>query len=127
MAVAVRETITDVDRVATAVLDSYAERGETALESQLVEFLDLPSKLGSIRTVTADSERVVEIVLDADMEAGALTPGIWRVHGRGWDVRVLVALDRIGQAHPELRGVPCLLQPYWFTDEGISFGACEIP
>jgi len=127
MAVAVRETITDVDRVATAVLDSYTERGEPALESQLVEFLDLPSNLGSIRTVTAEGERTVEIVLDAEMEAAALTPGIWRVSGRGWAVRVLVALDRIGHAHPELRGVPCLLQPYWITDEGVGFGACEIP
>lgn len=127
MAVAVRETITDVDRVATAVLDSYAERGESALESQLVEFLDLPSNLGSIRTVTAEGARTVEIVLDAEMEAAALTPGIWRVNGRGWEVRVLVALDRIGHAHPELRSVPCVLQPFWFTDEGVSFGACEIP
>ena len=127
MAVAVRETISDVDRVAAAVLDSHALRGEPALESQLVEFLDLPSDLGSIRTVTLAEERMVEIVLDADMAAEALTPGIWRIAGRGWQVRVLVALDRIGRAHPELRGVPCRLQPDWFLNDGVSFGALEIP
>ncbi len=127
MAVAVRETISDVDRVAAAVLDAHALRGDSALESQLVEFLDLPSNLGSIRTVTVAGDRVIEIVLDADMEAAALTPGIWRIAGRGWDVRVLVALDRIGRAHPELRGVPCRLQPYWFSAEGVDFGGFEIP
>lgn len=127
MAVAVRETISDVDRVAAAVLDAHALHGDSALESQLVEFLDLPSDLGSIRTVTMAGDRVIEIVLDADMEAAALTPGIWRIAGRGWDVRVLVALDRIGRAHPELRGVPCRLQPYWFSADGVDFGGFEIP
>jgi hypothetical protein len=127
MAVAVRETISDVDRVAAAVLDTHALRGDSALESQLVEFLDLPSNLGSIRTVTVAGDRVIEIVLDADMEAAALTLGIWRLAGRGWDVRVLVALDRIGRAHPELRGVPCRLQPYWFSADGVDFGGFEIP
>ena len=127
MAVAVRETTSDVDRVAAAVLDSHVLRGEPALESQLVELLDLPSDLGSIRTVTVTEERVVEVVLDADMAAEALIPGIWKIAGRGWQVRVLVALDRIGQAHPELRGVPCRLQPYWFTADEVNFGPFEIP
>lgn len=127
MAVAIHESPTDVDRVTAAVLEVYTRRREVAAEMPLAELLDVPSGLGSLRAVVSDSERSVEIVLDAGYDAAAVVPGLWALAGKGWRPIVLIALEHVGEAHGELRGAPCRLQPWWVVDDRIVFGGFEKP
>lgn len=125
MAVAIQEQITDVDRVAAAVLDVYAKRQELGTEMPLIEILDVPVGVGALRVVSCAREQVAEIVLDADVDAAGLAPAVWALRAKGWHVVILVALDRIGVAHGELRGTPCRLQPWWLADSEVVFGSSE--
>lgn len=127
MAVAVQDTLTEVDRVTAATVDAYARRSDIATEMPLAELLDVPRSVGSIRSVVAKSERRVEVVLDAEFDATALAPGLWALAADGWQPVVLIALDRIGAAHVELRGTPCLLQAWWFDGDQVAFGGFETP
>lgn len=127
MAVAVQETLTEVDRVAAATVDVYARRRDAATEMPLAELLDVPKNVGSLRAVVAKADRRVEIVLDADFEAASLAPGLWALAAHGWRPIVLIALDRIGTAHAELRGTPCRLQAWWQDEGEIVFGGFETP
>jgi hypothetical protein len=126
MAVAVRESmVTDVDRVTAATLDVYARRRELATEMPLAELLSVPSDLGALRAVAGASDRTVEIVLDAEVEAAAIAPSAWALAAKGFQPVVLVALGRIGEAHEGLRGTPCRLQSWWSNGDDIVFGAFE--
>ncbi len=126
MAVAVRESmVTDVDRVTAATLDVYMKRRDLATEMPLAEILSVPSDLGALRAVVGASDRTVEIVLDAEVEAAAVAPSAWALAAKGFQPIVLVALDRIGEAHDGLRGTPCRLQPWWPSGDNIVFGAFE--
>lgn len=126
MAVAVRESaITDVDRVTGATLDVYARRCDLATELPLAELLSVPSDLGALRAVVGASDRTVEIVLDSDIDAAAVAPIAWALDAQGFSTVVLVALDRLGEAHSGLRGAPCSLQGWWATETGVAFGAFE--
>ena len=127
MAVAVRESmVTDVDRVTAATLDVYAKRRDLATEMPLAEILSVPSDLGALRAVVGASDRTVEIVLDAEVEAAAVAPSAWALAAKGFQPIVLVALDRIGEAHEGLRGTPCRLQPWWPSGDNVVFGAFEL-
>ncbi len=126
MAVAVRESmVTDVDRVTAATLDVYARRRDLATEMPLAELLSVPSDLGALRAVVGATDRTVEIVLDAEVEAAAIAPSAWALAAKGLQPVVLVALDRIGEAHEGLRGTPCRLQSWWSNGDAIVFGAFE--
>ena len=126
MAVAVRESmVTDVDRVTAATLDVYMKRRDLATEMPLAEILSVPSDLGALRAVVGASDRTVEIVLDAEVEAAAVAPSAWALAAKGFQPIVLVALDRIGEAHDGLRGTPCRLQPWWPNGDNVVFGAFE--
>jgi hypothetical protein len=127
MAVAVHDTLTEVDRVAAATVDVYTRRRDPVTQMPLAELLDIPKSVGSLRAVVAVTERLVEIALDADFDAASLTPGLWALASRGWQPIVLIALDRIGSAHVELRGTPCRLQAWWLLDDQVVFGGFEIP
>ena len=127
MAVAVHETLTEVDRVTAATVEAYTRRHDSASEMPLAELLDVPEGLGSLRAVVVESERSVEIVLDAEVDGAALAPGLWGLSAKGWQPVVLIALDRIGEAHVELRGAPCRLQPWWLHDDEVVFGGFETP
>ena len=128
MAVAVREsTITDVDRVMAAALDVYARRCDLATEMPLAELLSVPSDLGTVRAVVGGADRIVEIVLDSDVDAGALASATWALATKGFSTVVLVSLDRLGQAHEGLRGTPCRLQGWWTFEGEVVFGAFETP
>lgn len=127
MAVAVHDTLTEVDRVTAATLDVYARRRDLATEMPLAELLDVPKGLGSLRAVVASSERAIEVVVDAGIDAGSLAPGLWALSAEGWQSVVLVALDRIGEAHTELRGTPCRLQAWWIVGDEVVFGGFETP
>ena len=127
MAVAVHDTLTEVDRVTAATLDVYARRRDLATEMPLAELLDVPKNLGSLRAVVASTERVIEVVVDTGIDAGSLAPGLWALAAEGWQPVVLVALDRIGEAHTELRGTPCRLQAWWIVEDEVVFGGFETP
>lgn len=127
MAVAVQDTLTEVDRVAAATVDVYTRRRDAAAEMPLAELLDVPKSVGSMRAVVAKRDRRVEIVLDADVDASSLASGLWALEANGWQPFVLVALDRIGAAHTELRGTPCRLQAWWVDEGEVVFGGFETP
>jgi hypothetical protein len=127
MAVAVHDTLTEVDRVTAATLDVYARRRDLATEMPLAELLDVPKSLGSLRAVVASTERAIEVVVDTGIDAGSLAPGLWALAAEGWQPVVLIALDRIGEAHTELRGTPCRLQAWWVVEDEVVFGGFEIP
>ncbi len=127
MAVAVHETLTDVDRVAAATLEVYARRRDLATEMPLAELLDVSKGVGSLRAVVSSADRVIEIVLDSGVEIASLAPGLWALAEKGWQPVVLIALDRIGEAHGELRGTPCRLQAWWLIDDTVVFGGFEQP
>ena len=117
--------ITDVDRVTAATLDVYNRRRELATEMPLAELLSVPSDLGALRAVVGANDRTVEIVLDAEVEAAAVAPSTWALAAKGFQPIVLVALDRIGEAHGGLRGTPCRLQSWWPSGDEVVFGGFE--
>jgi len=126
MAVAVRESaITDVDRVTAATLDVYARRCDLATELPLAELLSVPSDLGALRAVVGATDRIVEVVLDSEIDVAAVAPAAWALTAKGFSIVVLVSLDRLGEAHEGLRGAPCSIQGWWATEAGIVFGAFE--
>jgi hypothetical protein len=127
MAVAVHDTLTEVDQVAAATLEVYAKRRDLATEMPLAELLDVPKAIGSLRAVVSSADRAIEVVLDAGVEAASLAPGLWALAAKGWQPVVLIALDQIGEAHGELRGIPCRLQAWWTVDETVVFGGFETP
>jgi len=127
MAVAVHETLTEVDRVTAATLEVYARRRDLATEMPLAELLDVPKGVGSLRAVVAKAEHTIEVVVDDGVDAASLAAGLWALAADGWQAVVLVALDRIGQAHVELRGTPCRLQAWWMMGDDVVFGGFETP
>jgi hypothetical protein len=126
MAVAVQESaITDVDRVAAATLEIYAQRHDLATEMPLAELLSVPSNLGTLRAIVGATHRTVEIVLDAEVDAAAAAPAVWTLFAKGFQPIVLISLDRSGEAHDGLRGTPCRIQAWWSRDDAVVFGAFE--
>lgn len=127
MAVAVAEPGTSVDYVTGAVVANYRARMEPAAEVTLAELLDAPKAVGALRAVHARTARVVEVVLDSESPVHALAEVAWRLEMDGTRTVVLVSLDRLGEAHGELRGTPCVLQGWWFEDDDVHFTGFETP
>lgn len=71
--------------------------------------------------VCADS---TEIIVDGPLDALLASVAKLAV---GSEVVVLVEAARMGDAHHTLRGIECVLQPWWRTDGTVSFGAVELP
>ena len=125
MAVAVQESRTSVDFVTEAVLTVHRGHVDDATEVSLAELLDTPVEAGAVRAVVAERSRSVEVVLDAETELGILSEVAWALDERGWMLNVIVALDRLGEAHTELRGSPCTLQGWWFDEDAVRFTGFE--
>ncbi len=121
MAVAVQEPTTSVDFVAETVLDVYRCHVEEATQMSLAEFIESPRSVGALRAIVASESRTVEVVLDEDSPVHTLCDVAWIIAGRGWSLNVLVRLDRLGDAHTELRGTPCTLQGWWLDDDTVRF------
>ncbi|MEE8485279.1 MAG: hypothetical protein V3S38_01820 [Acidimicrobiia bacterium] len=127
MAVAVQEPITSVDLVTEAVLGVYRSRIEDATEMTLAEVLGTPDPAGAVRAVVASKERIVEVVLDDESHPDALANVAWMLDDRSWRLNVIVALERLGEAHTALRGTPSTLQGWWYHDDGVRFAGYERP
>lgn len=127
MAVAVQEPRTSIDFVTEAVLVSHRAHVDDATEMSLAEFLDSPVDAGAVRAIVADGSRMVEIVLDANTDINMLSEVAWALDERAWSLNVIVALDRLGDAHTALRGTPCTLQGWWFDDDSVRFAGFEKP
>jgi hypothetical protein len=127
MAVAVQEPRTSIDFVTEAVLALHRAHVDDATEMSLAEFLDSPVDAGAVRAIVADRSRMVEIVLDADTDIDMLSEVAWALDERAWSLNVIVALNRLGDAHTALRGTPCTLQGWWFDDDSVRFAGFEKP
>lgn len=127
MAVAVQEPTTSVDFVTEAVVANHLARIEPHLEVSLAELIKTPVEVGSIRAVIAPEARIVEVVLDGDSPIHTMTEVAWELSKDGLSLNLLVSLDRLGEAHLELRGTPCTLQGWWFEDDTVHFAGYERP
>lgn len=130
MVMAAQVTWTESDRVATAAMYGYTLQLEAAVTAPLIEMVDgtTDDAAGGLLCAVAGERRAVEIVLDDTVDAGCLMSPIWSLDQRGWNVTVLVPLAQMGEAHSSLRGVPCMLQPWWKLLTGdVVFGSLEIP
>ena len=127
MAVAVAEPGTSVDFVTGAVLANYRSRMEPAVEITLAEIIDAPKDVGALRGVRCDTTRTVEVVLDQDSPVHAMGAVAWRLERDAMRLVVLISLERLGEAHGELRGTPCALQGWWFDDDDVHFTGFETP
>lgn len=127
MAVAVLEPGTSVDHVTGAVMANYRARLETASEVTIAELMDAPKDVGTLRAVKSVTEHLVEVVVDRETPLHALNEVAWRLEHDGLHCNVLVALDRLGEAHGELRGSPCTLQGWWLDDDDVQFTGFEKP
>lgn len=127
MAVAVQEAKTSVDFVAEAVLAVHRAHVDEATEMSLAEFLDSPVEAGAVRAIVADRTHMVEVVLDEDTDIGVLSEVAWALDERSWVLNVIVSLDRLGDAHTELRGTPSTVQGWWFDDDSVRFTGFERP
>lgn len=127
MAVAVQEPITSVDHVAEAVVAHYRARVEMSMELSLAELIDAPKEVGAIRAVMAPDEHIVEVVLDEESPVHSMKEVAWRLAADGMHLNVLVGLNRLGEAHGELRGTPCTLQGWWINDDHVHFAGFERP
>lgn len=127
MAVAVAEPGTSIDHVTGSVLANYRARLEPAAEVTLAELMDAPKGVGTLRAVRCDSTATLEVVLDRESPVHAMAEVAWRLQRVGMHVVVLVSLDRLGEAHGELRGTPCTLQGWWFEEDDVHFTGFETP
>ena len=127
MAVAVQEPTTDVDFVTSAVVTNHRARVEPSVELSLAEVIETPVEVGSTRAVMAPAANSVEVVLDAETPLFAMSEVAWQLQREGLVMNVLVSLDRLGEAHMELRGTPCTLQGWWISDDDVRFTGYEIP
>lgn len=127
MAVAVQEPSTSVDYVTEAVVNTYRSKVEMSVELSLAELLDAPKSVGAVRAVMVPDAHMVEVVLDEDSPVHAMNEVAWRLASDGMHVNVLVGLNRLGEAHGDLRGAPCTLQGWWFQDDDVHFAGFERP
>lgn len=127
MAVAVQEPTTSVDFVTGAVVANHRARVEPSVELSLAELIDSPVEMGSTRLVMAPEAGTVEVVLDSGTPLFSMAEVAWGLYGDGHRVNVLVSLDRLGDAHHELRGTPCTIQGWWIADDDVHFAGYEIP
>ena len=127
MAVAVAEPGTSVDYVTGAVASNYRARMESVAEVALAELIDAPTDIGTMRAVHCPAQRTVEVVLDHESPVHAIGEAAWRLEQEGVRTVVLVSLDRLGEAHGELRGTPCVLQGWWFENDDVHVTRFETP
>ena len=127
MAVAVAEPRTSVDHVTGAVVANYRARVEPASEVTLAELIDAPKDVGALRAVMCPNTHQVEVIVDETSPLYQLGAAAWHLESDGLHLNVLVSLDRLGEAHGELRGSPCSLQGWWFEDEHVHFTGFERP
>ena len=93
----------------------------------MAEIIDTPVEVGATRAVMAPDARTVEVVLDVETPMFAMSEVAWQIQREGLSLNVLVGLDRLGEAHIELRGTPCTLQGWWIADDDVRFTGYEIP
>ena len=98
-----------------------------ARENDFLERTTLVLDESCWRAADAIAESGVYVVLDGDSETEMLSEVAWTVAARGWHLNVLVNLSRLGDAHTTLRGTPCTLQGWWFSDEMVRFSSHERP
>lgn len=129
MALLIEQTPDVAADVTAAVVDTYTARRERVQEIPLADLVagSVSADLSTVTTVVAGDLRVVEIVAEDYDDLERLAPATWTLAGRGWDVIVLVPCNLVGDAHASLRAAPCLLQPWWFDEHGVWFGALETP
>jgi hypothetical protein len=125
VAIAAETIVPSADLLAT-VGAAYTRTGVTVVETPVSAIVGEDTARGT--AVIAADLGIVECILPDDTPPASLASGVAGLAAAGWDVNVLVPLERLGEAHRGLRGRPTRLQAWWLDPEhGICFGKPEVP
>jgi len=129
MALLIEPSVDVAAQVTAEVISSYGARRERVQQMSLADLVAgaVTVNLSAVTSVVAGDMRRVEIITDDHHDLEQLASATWVLAGRGWDVTVLIPCNRVGDAHTSLRSAPCQLQPWWFDEHGVWFGAPETP
>jgi len=117
--------VDETEVVVEACLDRYRALG---LEAEALSWDQVSlDDLSRHATPVIKTERRFDWILARETPCGADGPLLSRLAGEGWTVHVLVSMDRVGEAHRELRGTPIRLQGWWIDEGDVHFGRPEIP
>jgi len=122
---AYESTVLGTEAIMDACLDRYRAAGLSA-RSVAWNRLALDEATGDQSSVIV-SDECLDWVLAAHGDPAAHRPVFRRLAADGWQIHVLVPLERMGEAHRGLRGVDVRLQGWWLDDGSVHFGQPEIP
>ena len=122
---AYESTTLETEAIVDACLDRYRAAGLPA-RSVAWNRLAVDEATGEESSVII-SDEYIDWVLTDQGDPGAHRPVFRRLVADGWQIHVLVPLERMGEAHRGLRGVDVRLQGWWLDDGSVHFGQPEIP
>ncbi|MFZ0492286.1 MAG: hypothetical protein WAM81_03690 [Acidimicrobiia bacterium] len=118
-------TVLETETIVDACLDRYRAAGLSARPVAWSR-LALDEAADDQASVIVSNE-CLDWVLTPLGDPAAHRPVFRRLAADGWQVHVLVPLERMGEAHRGLRGVAVRLQGWWLDDGSVHFGRPEIP
>lgn len=128
MAIGLKER--DCVAVADAAADAWSRFSDSVMEMPISTLVDTPefhqAPDAAMAVLVPDLYRC-ELVVDAEVPLGILKPVADMLAAEGWAVTVLVPSHRSGEAHHDLRGGRCGIQPYWLDGDLLRFGRPELP
>ncbi len=119
-------TLLETESIVDACLDRYHALGFSAHPVEWSR-LALDQAADDQASVVVSDECCLDWIVSPRVDPVDYRPIFRRLAGDGWQVHVLVALERLGEAHRGLRGVDVMLQGWWTDDGGVHFGRPEIP
>ncbi len=116
--------------VADAAARAWSRRSDSVMEMPVATLVDMPAFHAAPDTAMAvmvpDLQRC-ELVVDDAVPLARLQPVAEMLAEEGWTVTVLVPTRRTGEAHRDLRGARCGIQPYWLEGKELHFGRHQLP
>ena len=117
-------TTTDHQAAATTAASIHLQYEGSVIETPLAAFAGVPA-LDGIAVIAPERGLVEWFPSETQALADLVAPA--RTGSADWDVSVIVAASRMGEAHRALRGAPITLQPWWADGESVRFGGPEVP
>ena len=119
-------TLLETEAIVDACIDRYHAAGLSARAVAWTRFA-LDQTSDEEASVVVSDEHRLDWILAPHADAGGHRPVFRRLATDGWQVHVVVPLERLGHAHRGLRGAEVMLQGWWTDDGGVHFGRPEIP
>lgn len=119
-------TLLETETIVDACIDRYRAAGLSARAVAWTRF-GLDQTPDDEASVVVSDDCCLDWILAPHADAAGHRPIFRRLAVDGWQVHVLVPLERLGEAHRCLRGVDVMLQGWWTDDGGVHFGRPETP